>query len=67
MSAALLDFLTDENPKRRYMVVPNQNQAEITIRKALEETVQLNERQQYTYSRDELVAMLDEALAELED
>jgi NAD(P)-dependent dehydrogenase (short-subunit alcohol dehydrogenase family) len=67
VSAALLDFLTDDNPKRRYMVVPNENQAEITIRKALEETVQLNERQQYSYSRDELVAMLDEALASLED
>ena len=67
VSAALLDFLTDDNPKRRYMVVPNENQAEITIRKALEETVQLNERQQYSYSRDELVAMLDEALAALED
>ncbi len=67
VSAALLAFLTDEKPKRRYMVVPNENQAEITIRKALEETVQLNERQAYTYSRDELVAMLDEALAALED
>lgn len=62
VSAALLEFLTDEHPKRRYMVVPNERQAEITIRKALEEMVQLNERQQYSYSRDELVTMLDEAL-----
>ena len=67
VSAALLDFLSDPNPKRRYMVVPNQGQAEITIRKAISELTQLNERQAYTYSRDELVGLLDEALAALED
>ena len=64
VSAALLEFLADVNPKRRYMVVPNESQAEVTIRKAIEELAQLNERQQYTYSRDQLVAMLDEALDE---
>ena len=63
VSAALLEFLEDDNPKRRYMVVPAPGQAEITIRKAIEEMVQLNERHQYSYSRDELVAFLDEALA----
>ena len=66
VSAALLEFLADDNPKRRYMVVPNERQAEITIRKAISEMTQLNERQTYTYSRDELVGMLDEALAALE-
>ena len=63
VSAALLDFLRDHNPKRRYMVVPAEGQARVTIRKALEEAVQLNERQAYSYSRDELIAMLDEILA----
>lgn len=67
VSAALLEFLTDSNPKRRYMVVPNEQQAEITIRKAIEEMVQLNERQAYSYDRDELIAMLDEALGGSED
>ena len=62
VSAALLEFLTDENPKRRYMTVPNQREAEVTIKKAIEELVQLNERHQYSYSRDELIAMLNEAL-----
>lgn len=67
VSAALLDFLADPKPKRRYMVVPEQRQAEVTIRKAISELTQLNERHAYTYSRDELVGMLDEALASLED
>ena len=66
VSAALLEFLTYANPKRRYMVVPAERQAEITIRKIMTETAQLNERQAYSYDRDELHAMLDEAIAELE-
>jgi NAD(P)-dependent dehydrogenase (short-subunit alcohol dehydrogenase family) len=65
VSAALLHFLADEKPKRRYMVVPNADQAEVTIRKAISELAELNERHVYTYSRDDLIAMLDEALAEL--
>jgi hypothetical protein len=44
------------------MVVPNQQEAEITIRKAVQELVQLNEGHAHTYSRDALVGMLDEAL-----
>jgi NAD(P)-dependent dehydrogenase (short-subunit alcohol dehydrogenase family) len=64
VSAALLEYLSDSNPKRRYMVVPEERQAEVTIRKAISELTQLNERHVYSYSRDELIAMLDEALAE---
>jgi NAD(P)-dependent dehydrogenase (short-subunit alcohol dehydrogenase family) len=67
VSAALLDFLSNDNPKRRYMVVPNEGSAEVTIRQVLTELTQLNERHIYTYSRDELVAMLDEALNALEE
>lgn len=54
--------LFEPDPKRRYMVVPNQQEAEVTIRKAIEELVQLNEGHGHTYSRDALVGMLDEAL-----
>ena len=54
--------LFEPNPKRRYMVTPDQREAEITIRKQIEQLVQLNERQPYSYDRDALVKMLDEAL-----
>jgi NAD(P)-dependent dehydrogenase (short-subunit alcohol dehydrogenase family) len=60
---AALHFMTSDTPKRRYMVVPNQNEAEITIRKAIEELVQLNEKHTFSYDRDELIRMLDEAMA----
>ena len=55
--------LFEENPKRRYMIVPNERQAEITIRKAVEELVQLNQAQPYRYNRGRLVQMLDETMA----
>lgn len=55
--------LFEASPKRRYLVVPNAYEGEITIRKAIQELVQLNEGHAYTYDRDTLVKMLDEALA----
>ncbi|UCF19278.1 MAG: SDR family NAD(P)-dependent oxidoreductase [Gemmatimonadota bacterium] len=62
VALAALDFLTSESPKRRYMVVPNRAEAEITIRQALLELVQLNQDQPYAFTRDELLRMLDEVL-----
>jgi NAD(P)-dependent dehydrogenase (short-subunit alcohol dehydrogenase family) len=63
VAAAVASFLVDANPKRRYLVVPVQKEAEMTIRKALQETVQLNQKQQFTYDRKALVEMLDAELA----
>jgi hypothetical protein len=39
--------------------VPNQREAEAIIRKAMQEMLQLNEGHPFSYSRDELVEMLD--------
>ncbi len=64
VALAALDFLSSDSPKRRYMVVPNQYEAYITIRQAMRELAQLNEGHVFSYSRDELVQMLDEALSE---
>jgi hypothetical protein len=47
------------------MVVPAANQAAVTIRKAIEELVQLNHGHQFSYDRAALIAMLDEALGRL--
>jgi NAD(P)-dependent dehydrogenase (short-subunit alcohol dehydrogenase family) len=63
VAAAVVHALFDANPKRRYMVVPNEREAEITIKKQIAQLVQLNEGQPYTYDREALIKMLDEALA----
>jgi short-subunit dehydrogenase len=65
VAQAVYHALFDENPKMRYMVVPNERQAEITIAKAIQETVQLNHDQPYSFTREELIKMLDEALEEI--
>ena len=65
VAEAVYSFMVSDSPKRRYMVVPNQTEAQITIQKIIEETVQLNQDQPYSYDRDELVRMLDEALSSL--
>lgn len=62
VAEAVFQALSASKPKRRYMVTPDQRSAEITIRKAIEELVQLNEDHRYTYSRDELLQMLEETL-----
>ena len=59
---AFLHALFDDAPLRRYVVVPNQQEQEWTIRTKMNELVQLNTWGPYSYSRDELVAMLDETL-----
>jgi NAD(P)-dependent dehydrogenase (short-subunit alcohol dehydrogenase family) len=63
VAAAVLHFLSNTTPKHRYMVVPVQAEAEATIRKAIQEVVQLNEYQKFSYDRDTLVRMLDAELA----
>lgn len=62
VAAAIESALFEPKPKLRYMVVPNQEQAEITIKAQIEQLVQLNEGQRYTYDRATLIKMLDAAL-----
>jgi len=62
VAAAVEMALFEEKPKRRYLVTPNQREAELTIRKQIEQLVQLNEGQAHTYDRSTLIRMLDEAM-----
>jgi NAD(P)-dependent dehydrogenase (short-subunit alcohol dehydrogenase family) len=64
VAEAVVHALFADNPRRRYMVTPDAEQAEITIRTALGRVVELNADQPYEYSRDELIAILDKLLAE---
>jgi NAD(P)-dependent dehydrogenase (short-subunit alcohol dehydrogenase family) len=63
VSAAFVHALFDDEPLRRYMVVPNAEEQGWTIRTKINELTQLNQWGPYSYSRDELVALLDEALS----
>jgi len=63
VAQAALHALFADQPLRRYMVVPNEGEARWTIGTQMQELVQLNEWQAYSYSRDELIGILDEAMA----
>jgi len=60
---AIQHALFDENPKEHYLVVPNQDEARWTITKAFEELLSLNQDHEYSYSREELIAIMDEEWA----
>jgi len=60
---AFMHALFNEEPLRRYMVVPNEEEHARTIGTKVNELVQLNRWGPYSYSRDELVKLLDQALA----
>ena len=63
VSEAFMHALFDENPLRRYMVVPSAEEQGWTIGTKIGELVQLNQWGPYSYSRDELIALLDEAMS----
>jgi NAD(P)-dependent dehydrogenase (short-subunit alcohol dehydrogenase family) len=63
VAAAFLAALSDPQPKRRYLVVPLEDQARRTIQKQIAQLVELNEGHKYTYDRETLIKMLDAALA----
>jgi NAD(P)-dependent dehydrogenase (short-subunit alcohol dehydrogenase family)/ketosteroid isomerase-like protein len=59
VAQAAMHAMSDPTPLRRYMVVPNEREADWTISKQIEELVQLNQWQAYSYSREELIAKMD--------
>ena len=63
VAEAAYQFFTSAEPLRRYMVVPNEEEAGWTINQIMTEMVQLNEGQAYKYTREELIDMLDAAMA----
>ena len=67
VAAAAEHALFADSPKRRYMVTPDQHQARVTLQSAFRRVAELNQGHEFSYSRDELVRMLDEALAALPD
>jgi hypothetical protein len=62
VAAAVAHALFEPSPKRRYVVSADPGLVERTIRKQIEQLVQLNEGQPHTFERAALIKMLDEAL-----
>jgi NAD(P)-dependent dehydrogenase (short-subunit alcohol dehydrogenase family) len=63
VAEAIEDALFDDNPKEHYLVVANSFESMITISKAFEELLHLNHDHQNSYTREELIALMDEEWA----
>jgi len=61
VSAAAVHALFDPKPKLRYLVVPDEGEARITMFVGIAKLLQMNESQPYTFDREELIQILDEA------
>ncbi len=64
VSAAYMHALFDDKPLRRYMVTPSQQEQAFTISTKVRQLVELNQWGPHSYNRDQLVEMLDKAIAE---
>jgi NAD(P)-dependent dehydrogenase (short-subunit alcohol dehydrogenase family) len=69
VAAAVAQALSEPNPKRRYLAIPRNSKDRINarlperlMRYQMKKLVQWNEGHAYTFDRDTLVKMLDEAL-----
>lgn len=63
VTAAFMHALFDEEPLLRYVVVPNAEEQAMTIGGKIQQLVQLNSWGPHSFSRDQLVEMLDQMLA----
>ena len=63
VSEAFMHALFADEPLRRYMVVPSAEEQAMTIRTKVQQLLQLNAWGPYSYSEEELAAMLQEAMA----
>lgn len=62
--AAFMHALFDENPLRRYVVTPNQDEQAFTIGEKIRQLVELNQWGPHAYSREQLIEMLDQKIVE---
>jgi NAD(P)-dependent dehydrogenase (short-subunit alcohol dehydrogenase family) len=62
VSEAAQHALSNDKPLRRYMVVPSEPEAAWSIDKVIQELVEFNQWQAYSYSREQLIDKLDAAL-----
>ncbi len=60
VAQAIYDALYSEKPKIRYLVTGNQKEANWVVRKMLHELSQLNYNHEHSYSKDQLIEMLNE-------
>ncbi|HSM03862.1 MAG TPA: SDR family oxidoreductase [Longimicrobiales bacterium] len=62
VAEAFYHAMADAEPKSHYLVVPVEGEARVTIQAILRRLAEVNRDHEFSFSRDELIQMLDEAL-----
>lgn len=62
---AVVHALFSEQPKVRYLVVPNQREAGFAVGGLLKKVAQVNADHEFSFSREQLIEMLDAQIAKL--
>jgi len=64
VSEAIMHALFSDKPKHRYMVVPDKGEATWTITQSMRKMIQQNQHQPHSFTREELITMMDAMIAE---
>ncbi|MHA1201129.1 MAG: SDR family oxidoreductase [Candidatus Heimdallarchaeaceae archaeon] len=64
VAESIFDALFSENPKPRYLVGGNEDEAKRVIKRMFVEMLQLNHNHEFSFDRDMLIAILDESISE---
>jgi NAD(P)-dependent dehydrogenase (short-subunit alcohol dehydrogenase family) len=62
VAQAVVDFMTTDQPQFRYLVTPNQAEADMTIRQLIKRLVDINTGQRFPMSGEQLLKTLTQAL-----
>lgn len=65
VSSAVMDALFSDTPKVRYMVVPVKGEGEWAVRGMIKRMAQMNHDHEFSFSREELINILDQELEKL--
>lgn len=65
VAEAALDIMQSDTPKRRYMVVANERQAQLTLRRNISKLLEQNQAHQFKYDNTELLKMFEEELSKV--
>ncbi|MEL7449005.1 MAG: SDR family oxidoreductase [Pseudomonadota bacterium] len=61
---AVLEFMTVDKPKLRYLVTPNKREADFAIRRSLQKVIELNTDHAYSLGNEELLQLLETLLTD---
>lgn len=63
---AVVNFMSSENPKFRYLVTPNKREADYAIKRSLQKIIELNGGHEFSLKNEELINMLQSLLTKAE-